>query len=116
MSGTNLTSYIIYPAGEIWIGVDQSPCEIDKETYNIFLDFLKDYFYQPSDIGIIKERSESASKQRVDSNFDNDIGVHTENFNQKHRNSQEVNTTKSSNLTDATNNEALRAIPGGRYG
>jgi hypothetical protein len=108
MSSNNLTTYIIYPAGEAWVGVDQTTTDIDQDTYSIFLDFLKEYFTE--DLNNFWDK--------YDSIINNEGIEHDEKVKKakKHRNSTEAATPKASGLINYPQDEVSRAIPGGRYG
>lgn len=108
VSGTNLTSYIIYPAGESWMGVDQSTSDIDQETYDVFINFLKEYFTED----LIK------FWDKYDSILKNEGVEHEDKLkkSKKHRNSTEAALSKSTGLINYHHDDISRAIPGGRYG
>lgn len=108
MSSNNLTTYIIYPAGEAWVGIDQTITDIDQDTYAIFLDFLKEYFTE--DLNNFWDK--------YDSIINNEGIEHDEKVKKakKHRNSTEAATPKASGLINYPQDELSRAIPGGRYG
>lgn len=109
VSGSSLTSYIIYPAGESWIGVDQMTTDIDNSTYNIFINFLKEYFND--DLTKFWDKYDSILKNEAMDLEDKSKKA------KKHRNSAEEGvSSKIGGLINYPQEEAYRAIPGGRYG
>jgi hypothetical protein len=60
VSTSTISSYVIYPAGETWVGVDQSTSEIDQDIYDVFIEFLKEYF--TDDLKAFWERYDSVIK------------------------------------------------------
>ena len=109
MSTSMISSYIIYPAGETWVGFDQSTNDkVDPETYTIFIEFLKEYFTY--DLQHFIDKYDSIIKNE---------GIEQDDklFNSKrHRNSTENSTTKSCSGMNTASEERYKAIPGGRYG
>lgn len=43
-SNSSTVNYIIYPAGDTWVGIDQSTASVDETLYETFINFLKEYF------------------------------------------------------------------------
>lgn len=97
VSGCQQSSYIIYPAGDTWIGYDQSPNDkVDEEVYNTFISFLKEYF--SNDLQTFWEKYDSVIKKE---GVDHDAKTLKS---KKHRNSTEASNSKNSgqisNLTE----------------
>lgn len=109
ISGANVPSYVIYPAGDTWIGVDTAITDIEQDIYTIFLEFLREYFTE--DLNRFWEKYDSIIKNEgVDSADSIAKGK------SKNKKSNEANTAKSSPNIHFTTEDLPRAIPGGRYG
>lgn len=109
VSNCQQSSYIIYPAGETWVGFDQSPNEkVDQDVYNTFIEFLKEYF--TDDLQNFWDKYDSIIKNE---GIENEIKV---NKSKKHRNSTEASNSKNSGVISSLNDDKYKAIPGGRYG
>jgi hypothetical protein len=101
-------SYLIFPSGESWIGVDGKTNNIDPEAYKIFVSFLEEYFtgdldefwskYSPLDTHEYKRKSSKAQKS------------------QGKKASTESTEMNPIGMPNSTFDENTRAIPGGRYG
>ena len=89
MSGTNVPTYVIFPAGDTWVGVDTAITDIDQEIYSVFLEFLKEYFTE--DLNKFWEKYDSIIKNE---GVDSADGIAK--LKSKNKNSHDVNTTKSS--------------------
>lgn len=109
VSTSNISSYIIYPAGESWVGVDQCTSEVDPELYQIFIDFLKEYFTE--DLNKFWEKYDSIIKNEGFTEEEAKLRKV-----KKHRNSSEAGNSKTSGIINYSSEDAYRAIPGGRYG
>jgi hypothetical protein len=109
MSGTNVPCYVIYPAGDTWIGVDTVIADIEQEIYWIFLEFLKEYFTE--DLNKFWEKYDSVIKNEGVDSADS-----IKKFKSKNKNSNEANTAKSRPSIHFSSEDMPRAIPGGRYG
>ena len=101
---TELKTYLIYPSGERWVGVDGKASEVDQHTYKEFVGFLEEYF--TGDLDEFWKKNSPIDNLIVTSGARHQKGI----------NSTGSNEMNPIGMPNANFDGNTRAIPGGRYG
>jgi hypothetical protein len=104
--GTQTKSYVIFPKGTKWEGVDQRLDEIDPDLYSSFKTFLESYFIEDlnkfwSETKGISDIQDQGFNSGIEKTFVWNTSVRS-----RPRKSED----------EYVDDEDSRAIPGGRYG
>ena len=108
-SWIEVKTYLIYPEGDKWNGVDGKANSVDSELYQEFVNFLEEYF--TSELEEFWEKYGFPTTLSEDNKNNHRIPK-----TQKQRSSVESNEMNPIGMHAAAYDENTRAIPGGRYG
>lgn len=101
-------TYLIYPQGDTWVGVDGKNSQVDPVVYKEFIRFLEEYF-----TGDLEEFWDKYCPQICASENINPNRIVKS---KQQRNSTESVEMNPIGIKNSTFDENTRAIPGGRYG